>query len=136
MNWLAVFVAAISTLVLGFIWYHPKVFGTAWMQDSGMTEEKARQGNMAVTFGVTFVLGLLAAWGLSHYGFAVHQGHEGFNTFKHGVYHAGQIGLLFALPAMAINALFEQKSWRYILINAGYWVVCLSIMGGILSAWQ
>lgn len=130
-NWLAVIVAAISTLIMGFIWYHPKVFGTAWMQESGMTEEKAQQGNMPMTFGATLVLGLLAAWGLAHYGKK-----ENFDTFMDGAYHAGQIGLLFALPAMAINALFEQKSWRYILINAGYWVVTLAVMGGILSAWQ
>jgi Protein of unknown function (DUF1761) len=136
MNWLAVIVAAITSLLLGFVWYHPKVFGTAWMQDAGMTEEKARQGNMGVTFGTTFVMGLIVAWGMTHYGFVVHQGHDGFDTFKHGVYHGGQLGLLFGATGVVVNALFEQRGWRYIFINAGYWVTLLSIMGGILSAWQ
>lgn len=44
-NFLALLVAAISTLVVGFIWYNPKVFGTIWMKESGMTEEKMKGAN-------------------------------------------------------------------------------------------
>jgi hypothetical protein len=35
-----------------------------------------------------------------------------------------------------INAQFEGKSWKYILINAGYFTVCFTIMGGIICAWE
>jgi len=54
-NFYAVLVAALSSFVVGFIWYNPKVFGTIWMKESGMTEEKAKNGNMAKIFGLTFV---------------------------------------------------------------------------------
>ena len=37
-NWIAVAVSAASTLVIGFVWYNPKVFGKAWMESVGMTE--------------------------------------------------------------------------------------------------
>ena len=50
-NFLAVLVAALSSFVVGFVWYNPKVFGTIWMNEIGMTEEKAKQGNMAKIFG-------------------------------------------------------------------------------------
>ena len=50
-NFLALLVAALSTLVVGFIWYNPKVFGTIWMKESGMTEEKMKGANMAMIFG-------------------------------------------------------------------------------------
>ena len=53
---LAVLVAALSSFVVGFVWYNPKIFGTIWMNETGMTEEKAKQGNMAKIFGLTFVL--------------------------------------------------------------------------------
>ena len=46
-NWLALIVAAVSALAVGFVWYNPKVFGTAWMKEVGMTEEDAQKG----TFG-------------------------------------------------------------------------------------
>ena len=55
-NFLAVLVAALSSFVVGFVWYNPKIFGTIWMNETGMTEEKAKQGNMAKIFGLTFVL--------------------------------------------------------------------------------
>ena len=42
-NFLAVLVAALSSFVVGFVWYNPKVFGTIWMNEIGMTEEKAKQ---------------------------------------------------------------------------------------------
>ena len=44
-NWLALLAAAVSTFIVGFIWYNPKVFGTAWMNETGMTEEKAKGAN-------------------------------------------------------------------------------------------
>jgi hypothetical protein len=44
-------------------------------------------------------------------------------------------GVMFALPLIGINSLFERKSFKYIAINAGYWIVCLTIMGSIISGW-
>ena len=55
-NWLALAVAALSTLVIGFIWYHPKVFGTIWMKEIGMTEEKAKKGSMGGLSGQSYLL--------------------------------------------------------------------------------
>ena len=54
-NPIAIPIAAIAALLVGFIWYHPKVFGNAWMKVSGMTEEKIKGGNMAVIFGLAIV---------------------------------------------------------------------------------
>lgn len=45
-------------------------------------------------------------------------------------------GIFLILPAFAINALYEMKSAKYVLVNAGYFVVSLTIMGGILCAWE
>lgn len=37
MNFVAIIVAALVPMIIGFIWYHPKVFGNTWMQVAGMT---------------------------------------------------------------------------------------------------
>jgi hypothetical protein len=58
-----------------------------------------------------------------------------FRTFKHGALHGFMSGLFFALPVIAINGLFEHKSWKYIFIHAGYWIVSLTIMGAIVCGW-
>ncbi|MCB0691572.1 MAG: DUF1761 domain-containing protein [Saprospiraceae bacterium] len=63
-NWLSIIVAALIPLLVGFVWYNPKTFGTAWMKSAGMTEESMKGANMAVIFGSTFVLGLLLAMGI------------------------------------------------------------------------
>lgn len=140
-NWLAMVAASILPLVTGFIWYNPKVFGTAWMKESGITMEKAQQMNPAKTYGLAVVMAFLIAfalWPEVMLGGAPGMEHgEGgdFMTFKHGALHGALMGLLVALPVLATNALFEQKSFKYVMINAGYWVVTMALMGGIINAW-
>jgi hypothetical protein len=156
-NFLAILVAALVPLVMGFIWYNPKTFGNAWMRESGLTEESLKGGNMAVIFGLTFVFSFLIAFALQF--LTIHQtgalGMVGgdvskalpsytafmedygmaFRTFKHGALHGFLGGVLFLFPVMAINALFERKSWKYILINSAYWLISVTIMGGIVCGW-
>ena len=55
------------------------------------------------------------------------------DTFKHGAFHGGFLGLFVALPLIVQKALFEQRGLKYTLINVGYWVVTLALMGGILD---
>ncbi|MFN3968396.1 DUF1761 domain-containing protein [Flavobacterium sp.] len=159
-NFYAVLVSALVTLVVGFVWYSPKVFGTIWMNETGMTEEKAKQSNMLKVFGLTIFYSLMLSFMTS--GLVIHQfgalgmiggpdfietakpsyaafmadyGNE-FRTFKHGALHGFMSGLFLALPITAINGLFEQKSWKYIMVNAGYWIVSMTIMGAILCGWK
>ncbi len=164
-NFLAVLVAALVPLIMGFIWYNPKVLGNAWMQAAGVTEEKMKGANMAVIFGISFVLSFLLAFFTQS--LVIHQFHiagaffdyqeqikdvntsEGalfkqvmdlvgtsHRTFKHGAFHGVLSGLFVITPILATNAMFERKGFKYIAINAGYWIICLAIMGGIVSAWM
>lgn len=132
-NWLALVAAAVSTFVVGSIWYNPNVFGKAWMHSVGMTEEKAKEGNMVMIFGIGLIMAFIAAFFINY---IVAHGGEEFQTFKHGAFHGAMLGVLIAMPIVVTNALYEQKSFKYMLINMGYWISCFAIMGGILCAWQ
>lgn len=165
LNLLAVLVAALIPMALGFVWYNPKFLGKAWMEATGMTEEKAKNANMALVFGLSFVFALMFSFGLQF--MAIHQYHitsaffdymgkiedpntaEGgiykqvmdlvgtsHRTFRHGALHGTIGGIMIALPIMATNALFEGKGFKYIAINAGYWIIAMMLMCGILSAWM
>lgn len=159
MNYLAILVAAIVPLILGFLWYNPILFGNLWMRESGMTEEKMKSGNMALIFGVSLILSILLAAFLqtlvihqtgalgmiggdptaegilpSYQAFMNDYG-TNFRTFKHGALHGLLAGLFIVLPISGINGMFERNSWKHILINVGYWTVCLTIMGAILCGW-
>ena len=165
MNIIAVLVSALVPMALGMVWYNNKTFGNAWMHASGMTPEKAKQGNMALIFGFSLLFSFMLALSLQF--MVIHQLHitsaffdyqnqikdattpegsiykqvmdlvgTGHRTFGHGALHGTISGLFVALPIVGINALFEQRSGKYILIHAGFWTVCMAIMGGILSVWM
>lgn len=157
-NWLAMLVAALSTLVVGFVWYNPKVFGGIWMRETGMTEDKAKGANMAMiflmavfyAFLISFILQVLVihqygALGMvggdptlakpSYEAFMTDYG-DAFRTFKHGALHGFMTGLFLALPLVGTNALFERRSWKYTLVVGGFWIVCFTIMGAILCGWK
>lgn len=157
-NFLALLLAALSTLVVGFIWYNPKVFGTIWMRESGMTEEKMKGSNMIAIFGMSFVYAFLisflmqmlvihqfGAMGMiggdetkalpSYSAFMADYGTT-FRTFKHGVLHGFMSGLFLALPIIGTNALYEKRSFKYVLVTGGFWIVCFMVMGGIICSMQ
>lgn len=47
-------IAAVIPLLVGMVWYNPKVFGNAWMGATGLDEAKAKDGfNMPLVFGLT-----------------------------------------------------------------------------------
>jgi hypothetical protein len=136
MNWLSLVIAALIPMLLGFVYYHKALFGKAWMASPGMTEEDIQKGNMAIIFGVSLVCAFLIG---SFIVFNVNgPGQEGvngeFDTFKHGAGHGLIIGMMLVVLIMITNGLFERKQWKNLLINAGYWILCLIIMGGILDA--
>ena len=139
-NWLALIAASILPLVTGFIWYNPKVFGTVWMKESGMTEEKAKSMNPGKTYGLAVLLAFLAAffiWPMVFLGGAPGEAHgaDPFMTFKHGALHGAMLALFIVLPVFGTNALFEMKSFKYVAINVGYWIITFALMGGIINAW-
>jgi hypothetical protein len=55
-----------------------------------------------------------------------------FRTFKHGAFHGTMLGVMTILPIIATSGMFERKGFKYIAINAGYWIVSLAIMGAII----
>jgi hypothetical protein len=156
-NFLAVLVAAVSALFVGFIWYNPKVFGTAWMQAADMTEDKIKSASMAKIFILAFIFAILLSMSIMPMvihqmgAYSLAQGELGvlpsydafmadysneFRTFKHGAFHGVLAGVFVALPILGTNALFERKSAKYIFINSGYWIVTLGVMGAIICGWK
>ena len=157
-NFLAIIVAALVTLPIGFIWYHPKVFGDLWMKEARLTEEQLKGTNMILVFAMSIFYAFLISFVLQF--FVIHQyGAVGmiggdpskalpsyaaftadygiaFRSFKHGALHGFMAGLFFALPVIGVGSLYERRSWKYVLVAGGYWVVSCTIMGAILCGWQ
>lgn len=125
-SWLAVVIAAVAMFVLGGLWYGP-LFGRTWMRGSGMTEERAKQGSPARTFGVSFVLVLLAAIVLEMF-----LGPE--TTAAFGLSAGAAVGVFWVATLLGVVYLFEQRPLGHWLVNAGYAAVGFAMMGAILGA--
>jgi hypothetical protein len=131
-NWLALGAGVIATQFIGFIWYHPKVFGTAWKREIGMTDEQQKQTNLFLTMFLSIIVMCAVAYALKY----VAHGEARYVTFKHGAYHALMDGAMLVIPVIAITTMYEQRSLKYFGITAGYWLLNLSVIGGIISWWR
>ena len=60
-NYLAVFAAAVSTFVLGGLWYSPLLFGKTWMRANNLTEADLQTFSKARMFGWSIVFSLVMA---------------------------------------------------------------------------
>lgn len=133
-NWLSMVLAVITPMFIGFIYYHKAVFGKAWMDSIGMTNEKAKKTNWAITFGVSIVFSFLLSFFLLNFNNDGINQEGDFDTFLHGAWHGAFIAIIIVTPVIVINGLFAPKSWKNMLINAFYWIITLALMGGILDA--
>ena len=129
-NWLAVIVAGISSFVLGGIWYSPMFFAKAWIKENNLTEEELKKGNKIKIFGWSIVLSLIMSANLAMY----LNGTPDLDM-KMGLLY-GLLAGVWILCGIAIVGLFELKSWRYILINGGYCLIQMGLIGAILGAWR
>lgn len=127
-NWLAVIAASLVGFAIGFVWYGP-LFGKAWLNSTGLTEEEIQDSNMAKIFGITFVLQFIMAYFLAMF-------FGGEVSLQEGTFYGFLTGFGWVAMALTVNALYEHKSWKYIFINGGYWVVVFTLMGLILGAWK
>ena len=126
-NYFAVLVAALSAFLIGGLWYS-LLFAKPWMKENGFTDEQLRNSNMGKIFGGSFVFSLIISFVL-----VLFLGPE--RTAIFGASAGFMAGLFWVATAMGITYLFERKSLKLFLINAGYHVITFTVMGLILGAW-
>ncbi len=130
-NFLAILVAAIANLLLGFLWYGP-LFSKPWMKLVGMTQEQPRQGGPPpVIYALPFIGSLVSSYVL-----ALFLNATGMGTPAGGAEVGLLTGLGFLAPTFGANALFGQKKLALYLIDVGYPIVSLIVAGAILGAWR
>lgn len=129
MAYLEIIIAAAAAFLLGFGWY-TALFGKAWQAESGVTDEEAQQ-DMARTHGLSFLMMCILAFG-NNYVIELHPVAD--QTFVHGAFHGVLAACLYAIPAVAIHYLYQRKSLKLFLIDAGYILAFFALMSGVLAA--
>lgn len=135
-NLLAVLVAALASMVLGFLWYGP-LFGKPWMAAMGFTKDsmdKAKAKGMTMNYVLMAVGSLVMAYVLSHVtSFAM--AYMQVSGYMAGLSSGFWTWLGFILPVVMGDQLWGGKPWKLLPITAGYYLVSLMIMGAILASW-
>jgi hypothetical protein len=129
-NYLAVVTAAISTFILGGLWYSPLLFGKRWLRVNNFSEADLESFSKARMFGWSFLFALIMSMNLAMFLAAPN------TNFTWGAIAGALTGFGWVAMALAIVGVFENKSWQYILINCGYMVVAFITMGAIIGAWR
>jgi cellulose synthase/poly-beta-1,6-N-acetylglucosamine synthase-like glycosyltransferase len=135
-NYLAVLVAAVVSMALGFAWYSPAVLGKQWMKEKGYTPEglKKEQSQMGKWYGVSFVLSLLTAYLMWHV-MVMSNAFFGNPMMQTGFTTAIFMWLGFVMPTQATATIFGNKNWKLFGIDTGYQLVSLILMAVVL-AWM
>ncbi|MFA5936110.1 MAG: DUF1761 domain-containing protein [Patescibacteria group bacterium] len=136
-NYAAVIVAMLSSMVLGFLWYGP-LFGKPWMAIMGYSKDsmdKAKNKGMTMNYIIMAIGSLLTAFVLAH---ALEFASVYTKTFgiSAGLMAAFWNWLGFMAPIHAADQLWGGKPWKLFLITAGYSLVSMGIMGVILALWK
>ena len=138
-NMLSVAIAALVPMIMGFIYYHPKVMGSAWMKANGFTADNVTPPKpiwYLVALLLSFMLSFRLCIDVTAQGQDVAPDGHSYITFQHGIAH-GIINTIFILlPVLGTLKIFERRSWSWLFVNLGYWGITLMIMQGILSNWR
>jgi hypothetical protein len=127
-NFMAIIVAAVSSFVLGGVWYSAPLFGGTWKREAADPRTPG-QGHPAKVFGISLLFALVAAL---VYAIVIPP--------ATGLLHAAAQGLAVGAGVVAasfgINYQFANRSTKLLLIDGGYHTVQFLIYGIVLGLWR
>ena len=128
-NYLAVLVAGLLSMVIGFGWYSLSVFGKTWMKETKLTMKDIGKGP-GPGYALVTVGSLLQAYVLAHF-----VDFTNSTTALEGAQTGTWLWVGFVATAYAATYVFSQKSLKLWMIDAGYFLVVLMAQGALLAAW-
>ncbi len=129
-NWLAVLLAFVASMVIGFVWYLPAVLGNRWMQAIGKTEEDLKN----IGGGAGIWLPMMAAAALTAILLEVLAQALGLDN----AVAAGLFALVLAVVIRAgghvIHNGFAGRPVAVTLIDSGHDILAMTVAGVIIGA--
>lgn len=132
-NYVAVLVAGIIMMVLGYLWYGP-LFGKPWMKLMGLSKSsmKGMKTDMMIkNYGLMFVSALILSY-VAAFGIPVFQA----NSIPLALSYAFWIWLGFIATTMFGGVLWAKKPVKLFIIDSGYYLVGLIIISVMFALWQ
>lgn len=130
-NYLAVVLAALSSFVVGMVWYAKPVFGAAWMKLTGMTDDKAKKG-MGMAMGKSLIASLVTAYVVAHVAY-ISQDFFGVSFLNSALTTGFWLWLGLSATTIVVHDAFEQRDMQLTAINIGNQLTTLMAMGLIIG---
>ncbi len=133
-NVIAVIVAALVSMVLGWVWYSPALFGKRWMMLLGKSQEEIQSmgKNAGKYYALTLAGSLVLAFVLAQFVLQLVPD----RTWAQGAQVGFWAWLGFALTTALSTSLFEGRKLELWFINQGYHLLEFLILGALLAAWK
>lgn len=131
LNWVAILVAAIASFLFEALWY--SIFLNQWIAGIGRTMQWLMSTglNPAIQYGTAIICSIIVAAVLS-----ICIQASGEQTLRRGILCGALIWLGFVATTWATEYIFEVRSIQIYLINTGFWLVDLMLIGAIVGAWK
>lgn len=130
-NWLAVVVCVVVSMISGSLWYNPKTFFPAWWKVVGAGREQPGMENMGMTWALTMLSSFVQAVGMAFMLNAL-----GSVTASSGAMFGFMFWLGFVAPTNLVNKLFAGHGLKIWAIEVGNHLVNFVLFGAILAAWR
>jgi hypothetical protein len=136
-NWLAVLACVIVSMVLGSIWYHPKVFYTIWWKAIGKSEkDRPAMSNMTTIWILTVLCAVVEAIAMAFLVNSIGGQMTGGVTAAAGAMVGFMLWLGIVAPTSLVNKIFGGFSLTAWAIEVGNHLATLLLFGLILGAWH
>ncbi len=130
-NYLAVVLAMLSSMVVGSIWYAQAVFGKEWAK-LAKVKIKTDTAGMLKPIGVTLVVSLITAYVLAHVAYVSNQFFE--NSFlQDTLMTAFWLWIGFTAARFITHDAFEGRPEKLTILNLGNEFVTIMLMGLIIG---
>lgn len=130
-NWLAVILATISTMVVGSVWYTPKVFGNKWMQ-LAKVKPSGKGSDATAAIITTLIVSFITAYVLAHVTFLAHRYFQ--NSFlQDALSTAFWVWLGFTAARFITHDAFEMRPKALTFLNVAHEFVTFMVMGLIIG---
>jgi hypothetical protein len=127
-NWLAIAVATVASMALGFVWY--MVLAKQWMAALGRTREQIMANSGGATpYILAALMQLIMAYSLALF----IPGVMGTTTIGNGLIVGFHAWLGFVITSMIINHRYQGSKWSLTLIDGGYMLGVLLLQGLVIG---
>jgi len=132
-NYIAVVLATLSSMIVGSVWYTPKVFGNYWMKKAGITPS-GNASDAIRPIVITVIVSFITAWvlaGAAYISFDFYGGSFFWNSVITAILLWGG----FTAARFITHDAFDNRPAGLTILNIAHEFVTLVIMAIIIGVW-